>query len=233
MAVHISKVFDTLRIRFLPLLLKVVKTIAYRIIPKIAMILFFIIPFLFNVLQLKIAYIVWIPSLIVFIIDSVLLYIKGKNKPEEFKPHDILMRGMSAVALYFFISAFITNYYDVNYSWWWISAITTAIAVPITLCNLWKYAEIKNAYMIEQKKTINEKQFNKIHFVLLVSRCVLHSNIFTLFIMPVYYRRFMYGNNIYKPFKPCYLKESCKQSCYASRFCCRNCHHHIFNLYYS
>lgn len=41
MAVHISKVFDTLRIRFLPLLLKVVKTITYRIIPKIAMILFF------------------------------------------------------------------------------------------------------------------------------------------------------------------------------------------------
>ena len=42
----------------------------------------------------------------------------------------------------------------------------------------------------------------------------------------------MYGNNIYKPFKPCYLKESCKQGRNASRFCCRNCHHHIFNLYY-
>lgn len=37
MAVHISKVFDTLRIRFLPLLLKVVKTIAYKIIPKMAL----------------------------------------------------------------------------------------------------------------------------------------------------------------------------------------------------
>ena len=109
MAVHISKVFDTLRTRFLPLLSKVVKTIAYKIIPKIAMILFFIIPFLFDVLPLKIAYIIWIPSLIVFIIDSVLLYIKGKNKPEEFKPHDIFMRGMSAVALYFFISAFIQS----------------------------------------------------------------------------------------------------------------------------
>lgn len=163
MAVHISKVFDTLRTRFLPLLSKVVKTIAYKIIPKIAMILFFIIPFLFDVLPLKIAYIIWIPSLIVFIIDSVLLYIKGKNKPEEFKPHDIFMRGMSAVALYFFISAFITNYYDVNYSWWWISAITTAIAVPITLCNLWKYVEIKNAYTIEQKKTT---RINLIKYIL-------------------------------------------------------------------
>ena len=163
MAVHISKVFDTLRTRLLPLLSKVVKTIAYKIIPKIAMILFFIIPFLFDVLPLKIAYIIWIPSLIVFIIDSVFLYIKGKNKPEEFKPHDIFMRGMSAVALYFFISAFITNYYDVNYSWWWISAITTAIAVPITLCNLWKYAEIKNAYTIEQKKTT---RINLIKYIL-------------------------------------------------------------------
>lgn len=164
MVVHISKVFDTLRTRFLPLLSKVVKTIAYKIIPKIAMILFFIIPFLFDVLPLKIAYIICIPSLIVFIIDSVLLYIKGKNKPEEFKPHDIFMRGMSAVALYFFISAFITNYYDVNYSWWWISAITTAIAVPITLCNLWKYAEIKNAYTIEQKKTTRNNLIKYILF---------------------------------------------------------------------
>lgn len=163
MAVHISKVFDTLKIKLLPLLLKVVKTIAYKIIPKIAMILFFIIPFLSNVLPLKTAYIIWVPSLIVFIIDSVLLYVKGKNRPEEFKPHDVFMRGMSAVALYFFISAFITNYYEINYSWWWISAITTAIAVPITLCNLWKYAEIKNAYTIEQKKTT---RINLIKYIL-------------------------------------------------------------------
>lgn len=111
MAVHISKVFYTLRTRFLPLLSKVVKTIAYKITPKTAMILFFIIPFLFNILPLKIAYIVWIPFLIVFIVDSVLLYIKEKNKPEEFKPHDVFMRGISIVALYFFISAFIRNYY--------------------------------------------------------------------------------------------------------------------------
>ena len=163
MAVHISKVFDTLKTRFLPLLLKVVKTITYKIIPKIAMMLFFIIPFLFNMLPLKTAYIIWVPSLIVFIIDSVLLYVNEKNKPEEFKPHDVFMRGMSVVALYFFISAFITNYYEINYSWWWISAITTAIAVPITLCNLWKYAEIKNAYTIEQKKTT---RINLIKYIL-------------------------------------------------------------------
>ncbi len=163
MAVHISKVFDTLKTNLLLLLLKVVKTIAYKVIPKIAMILFFIIPFLSNVLPLKTAYIIWVPSLIVFIIDSVLLYVKGKNRSEEFKPHDVFMRGMSAVALYFFISAFITNYYEINYSWWWISAITTAIAVPITLCNLWKYAEIKNAYTIEQKKTT---RINLIKYIL-------------------------------------------------------------------
>ena len=149
--------------KLFPLLLKIVKIIAFKIIPKIALISFSVIPFLFNVLSLKTAYFIWVPSLIVFVIDSVLLYIKGKNKPEEIKPHDVFMRGMSLVALYFFISAFITNYYEINYSWWWISAITTAIAVPITLCNLWKYAEIKNSYTIEQKKTT---RINLIKYIL-------------------------------------------------------------------
>ena len=164
MAVHISKALDTVKMKLFPLLLKIVKIIAFKIIPKIALISFSVIPFLFNVLSLKTAYFIWVPSLIVFIIDSVLLYIKGKNKPEEFKPHDVFMRGISIVALYFFISAFITNYYDINYSWWWISAITTAIAVPITLCNLWKYVEIKNAYTIEQKKTTRNNLIKYILF---------------------------------------------------------------------
>ena len=163
MAVHISKALDTVKMKLFPLLLKIVKIIAFKIIPKIALISFSVIPFLFNVLSLKTAYFIWVPSLIVFVIDSVLLYIKGKNKPEEIKPHDVFMRGMSLVALYFFISAFITNYYEINYSWWWISAITTAIAVPITLCNLWKYAEIKNSYTIEQKKTT---RINLIKYIL-------------------------------------------------------------------
>ena len=163
MAVHISKALDTVKMELFPLLLKIVKIIAFKIIPKIALISFSVIPFLFNVLSLKTAYFIWVPSLIVFVIDSVLLYIKGKNKSEEFKPHDVFVRGMSLVALYFFISAFITNYYEINYSWWWISAITTSVAVPITLCNLWKYAEIKNAYMIEQKKTT---RINLIKYIL-------------------------------------------------------------------
>lgn len=116
-----------------------------------------------KVFSLKMAYIIWIPSVTIFIISSVLFYIKNKNKSDELQPADLLTRGMHIVALCFFVSAFIANYYDIGYSWWWVIAITTAIAVPITLCNMWKYVVMKNEYTEEKTK---HTKFNLIKYIL-------------------------------------------------------------------
>ncbi len=147
-----SKTLCFFKTKVLSFLLQIIKIIIGKIIPNIAFLAFSIIPFMHKVLSLKMAYIIWIPSVTIFIISSVLFYIKNKNKSDELQPADVLTRGMHIVALCFFVSAFIANYYDIGYSWWWVIAITTAIAVPITLCNMWKYVVMKNEYTEEKTK---------------------------------------------------------------------------------
>lgn len=135
-------------------------SVTYRIICKIASWVVFVVPFLHNLLPRNYAFVLWILSLVVFLLFSVHTFIKNCDK-EIAKPLDVFNNGSSIVLLVVSVSVFAVNYLDSVFDWQWAVAFIWAVVMPISIENCRKYCEIKDHFSKDQ---INTSKKNSIRF---------------------------------------------------------------------
>ena len=131
---------------------KVIKIILLKIIPILALLGFVSVPFMSGWIESKIACFIWIPCAIVFVLDSVRQWVTTKQKDDPPKAVDILSRGFSIEMLAIMGSAFVINYFDTKYSWYWAAAVIFALAMTFSVFNIFAYVRCLNP----QKSTVNK-----------------------------------------------------------------------------
>lgn len=146
------------------ILTQILKFTFLKIIPFLGFLLFSVVPFLHKIIPHTWAYWLWGMSAIIYIIDSVVEWVKRREKSSEENAFDILSRGFSAVIFVLFGSVFTINYFDTDYSWKWACIVTTAIASPIMFFNWFGLLKTNNEYSKEQKKAIRRKFIKMVIF---------------------------------------------------------------------
>lgn len=135
-----------------PFLKKMTHVIICNIVIPIANLAFMIVPFLHNLITPVWAYSVWGISLVVFVADSIYQWQKRRKETEQPKLIDIFTRGFSWGGLVFFGSAFVVNYFDTVYTWYWAIAVSIAVICPIAWMNMSAIISIKKKHTAEQRK---------------------------------------------------------------------------------
>ena len=135
-----------------PLLKKLTHVLICYIAVPIANLAFMVVPFLHNLIPPVWAYSIWGSSLVIFAADSIYQWRKKQKKPEQSKPMDIFTRGFSWAVLVFFGSAFIVNYFDTGYTWYWAIAVSIAVICPIAWMNMSTFISAQKQYTAEQRK---------------------------------------------------------------------------------
>ena len=114
------------------------KYIISKVIPLIATIVFILIPFLHRYISSSNACYIWIPSAIIFLIDSIFQWYNSKKIERSPKAIDVMSRGFAVQALVILTSVFIINYFDTAYTWPWAVAVIIAIVIPFAISNMFR-----------------------------------------------------------------------------------------------
>ena len=136
-------------------ILKIIINIIWRIIVGIAIINFVVIPFLHNVINHTIAQWIWYISCAVFL----LLLLMGSKDEKTFE--NPLMDKISDIGIFWILpilpSAFVFNYYDIDYIWLWVIFAYVFILIPFSFISLlvFKLKEEKCSQEEKQKATLN------------------------------------------------------------------------------
>ena len=120
------------------------KYIISKVIPLIATIVFILIPFLHRYISSSNACYIWIPSAIIFLIDSIFQWYNSKKIERSPKAIDVMSRGFAVQALVILTSVFIINYFDTAYTWPWAVAVIIAIVIPFAISNMFSLANLSN-----------------------------------------------------------------------------------------
>ena len=135
-----------------PLLKKMTYVLICYIAVPIANLAFMVVPFLHNLIPPVWAYGIWGSSLVIFAADSIYQWRKKQKQSEQSKPMDIFTRGFSWAGLVFFGSAFIVNYFETAYTWYWAIAVSIAVICPIAWMNMSTFISAQKQYTAEQRK---------------------------------------------------------------------------------
>ncbi len=135
-----------------PLLKKMTHVLICYIAVPIANLAFMVVPFLHNLIPPVWAYSIWGSSLVIFAADSIYQWRNKKKQSEQSKPMDIFTRGFSWAVLVFFGSAFIVNYFETAYTWYWAIAVSIAVICPIAWINMSAFISIQKQHTAEQRK---------------------------------------------------------------------------------
>jgi len=143
---------------------RILKITFLKIVPCLGFLLFAVVPFLHKIIPHTWAYCLWGISAIIYIVDSVVEWVKRRDNNSEENAFEILSRGFSAVIFILFGSVFTINYFDTDYSWKWAFIVTTAIASPILFFNWFGLLKTNNEYSKEEKKAIRWKFIKMVIF---------------------------------------------------------------------
>jgi hypothetical protein len=130
--------------------------ITYSILGLSAFVVFVALPFLPGKFNPLISQIAWYVSAAIIIVHSVL--IKKETKQKNLITFISDRSGFLIIIL--FASAFVINYYDTGYDWYWVAFILIAIGIPFTSKNILTYNreklsltkdQIKNSYLYISK----------------------------------------------------------------------------------
>lgn len=132
---------------------KVTWILFVEVMGRIASLLVLVVPFLHKTeLPRNLLCRIWACSLIVFVIQSVAIWIERRKCKKEKKSVDILSRGFSGIILILCVSMFVANYYDTSFTWQWALTISFMAALPLTFYNLRDFAALEGKYTEEQNK---------------------------------------------------------------------------------
>ena len=124
------------------------------LLSMVAMVAFFVIPFINGLLNKVIAQIIWYPSLLIFFIDSVKFIKRGEIiSPINWINHISKKSLLPCIVL--IGSAFIINYYTTSYTWWWAIFVFVAVSIPAFILGIRSYAIEQKSYTDAEIRKLN------------------------------------------------------------------------------
>ena len=96
-----------------------------------ATVAFIAVPFLHNKIDAIVAKVIWHPSCLLFVISVIATIFQKPKTPSKYPIFDFLGNLGLVPIVVIFSSAFLINYYDTTYSWWWAIFVLVALFLPI------------------------------------------------------------------------------------------------------
>ena len=95
-----------------------------------ALLAFVVVPFLHSKINDFVAKFVWYPSCVLFVVSTVATVFKKPKTPSKYPIFDFLGNLGLVPIVVIFSSAFLINYFDTTYSWWWAIFVLIALFLP-------------------------------------------------------------------------------------------------------
>lgn len=134
-------------------ILKISAKVIVAIIGIAALLAFVVVPFLHSKINDVVAKFVWYPSCVLFVVSAVATVFKKPKTPSKYPIFDFLGNlGLVPFAV-IFSSAFLINYYDTAYTWWWAIFVLVALFLPIFVFGMRSFLKKEKEYTEDQIKT--------------------------------------------------------------------------------
>lgn len=134
-------------------ILKISAKVIVAIIGIAALLAFVVVPFLHSKINDVVAKFVWYPSCVLFVVSAVATVFKKPKTPSKYPIFDFLGNlGLVPITV-IFSSAFLINYYDTAYTWWWAIFVLVALFLLIFVFGMRSFLKKEKEYTEDQIKT--------------------------------------------------------------------------------
>ena len=133
--------------------LKISVKVLIAIIGIAATVAFIAVPFLHNKIDTIVAKIIWYPSCALFVASVIATIFKKPKKLSKYPIFDFLGNLGIVPIVVIFGSAFLINYYDTAYTWWWAIFILVFLYIPVFTFGMRNFLKKGKEYTEEQLKT--------------------------------------------------------------------------------
>ncbi len=114
---------------------------------------FIAVPFLHNKIDDTIAKCIWYPASIVFVAASIISMLKKPKKPVKYPIFDFIGNLGIVPIIVILGSAFIINYHDTAYSWFWAAFVLVFLYFPVFTFGIRNFLKKEKEHTEEQSKT--------------------------------------------------------------------------------
>ena len=132
--------------------LKISVKVLIAIIGIAATVAFIAIPFLHNKIDAVVAKSLWYPSCLLFVISAIAMVFKKPKTPSKYPIFDFLGNLGLVPIVVILGSAFLINYYDTAYTWWWAIFVLVFLYIPIFTFGMRNFLKKEKEYTEDQSK---------------------------------------------------------------------------------
>lgn len=111
------------------------------------------VPFLHNKIDAFVAKCIWYPASIVFAASAIVNMVKKPKQPVKYPIFDFIGNLGIVPIIVILGSAFVINYNDTAYTWWWAIFVLVALFLPFFTFGMRNFLKKKNEYTEEQLNT--------------------------------------------------------------------------------
>ena len=134
-------------------ILKISAKVLVAIIGIAITVAFIAVPFLHNEINDIVAKCIWYPSCILFVASAITAVFKKPKKPSKYPIFDFLGYLGFIPIVVIFSSAFLINYYDTAYTWWWAVFILVFLYISVFTFGMRNFLKKEKEYTEEQLKS--------------------------------------------------------------------------------
>ncbi|MBR2350337.1 MAG: APC family permease [Clostridia bacterium] len=148
--------------------LKISAKVLIAIIEIVVPLVFIVVPFLHNQIDSVIAKYIWYPACIIFAVSAISMVFKKPQTPLKYPIFDFLGNLSIVPIAIIFGSAFLINYYNTAYNWWWAIFVLVIIYVPVLVFGLHGFLKKEKQYTEEQSRNSLKNSCKYISFYCLM-----------------------------------------------------------------
>ena len=145
-------------------ILKISAKVLIAIIGIAITVAFIAIPFLHNQINDIVAKCIWYPSCLLFVASAIATLFKKPKTPSKYLLFDFLGNLGLIPIVVIFSSAFLINYYDTAYTWWWAAFILVFLYIPVFTFGMRNFLKKENKYTEEQLKASQKNCWKYVGF---------------------------------------------------------------------
>ena len=113
---------------------------------------FIAIPFLHNKMNDVVAKCIWYSSCLLFVTSAIATAFKKPKTPSKYPLLDFLGNLGLVPIVVLFGSAFLINYYDTAYTWWWAVFVLILLYIPVFTFGMRNFLKKEKEYTEDQLK---------------------------------------------------------------------------------
>ena len=114
---------------------------------------FIAVPFLHNQINDIVAKCIWYPSCLLFVAFAITTVFKKPKTPSKYPIFDFLGDLGLVPVVVLFGSAFLINYYDITYTWWWAAFVLVFLYIPVFTFGMRNFLKKDKEHTDEQLKS--------------------------------------------------------------------------------